>query len=357
MSYAERRAGKLTGWWYADAEFTQPNGAVLRLRKRFQRKGEADGYEAYVRATGQEPPGSTEAPAGSFRMAADAFLARNPAWGSRDNSARQRMAWVCDYMGTQDVKTITTPVLDKLVDKLLATPGRAGERRSNRTVNHYLNAVAVVLGFAHERGMITAVPKIPRLPNKGADREAVLSYDMEDAVCRWLETHKDPRCAFVVRVLTETGMRRAELWKLRPEQVGNETITLDAEQTKTGATRKVPVPVEMATQLRAMVAARSLPNADHVYRAFKEAVKACGGDPELCLHSLRHTRGTRLMEANVDVRIIAQLLGHKVLQTTMRYTHPNDDVLAEAAKKVHQLRGPQDEKGVVIDLGARKSVG
>jgi integrase len=159
----------------------------------------------------------------------------------------------------------------------------------------------------------------------------------------------------VVRVLVETGFRRGELWKLEPEQVGNETITLLEEQTKTDAARMVTVPADMATKLRAMIAAQALPKPDHVYNVFKEAVKARGGSPELTIHSLRHTRATRLIDAGVDALIVAQLLGHKSIQTTKRYVHSNVDTLAEAAKKVHQARGETTEKGVVVDFVPAKT--
>lgn len=48
-------------------------------------------------------------------------------------------------------------------------------------------------------------------------------------------------------------------------------------------------------------------------------------------HSFRHTFATRLMEANIPMKTIAKLLGHKQLQmTTDLYTHVLDDPLYEA---------------------------
>jgi integrase len=347
MSYPERRSGKLSGWWYADVEHVQPNGTHVRYRRRFKQKDQAEGYEAYVKATGQEPPGLAEAPAGSFREIAEQFKARNPDWGRKDASAVLRLEWVIEHLGAVDIKTVNTSRLDQMVDKLMRTPGRNGARLSNRTINRYLDGAAVVLRYASRRDLIR-MPEVPRLENKGNDRTETVSFDLEDAVCRWLEQHKDPRIAFVVRVFAETGMRRSELWKLAPEQVGNEALTLYKEQTKTGAARVVPLPSEMASKLRAMIAAGTLPQSYQVYRAFKEAAKACGASPELTLHSLRHTRVTRLIEAGVSDLLVAELVGHSSLQTTKRYAHPKHAALAEAANKVHQARGETTEKGTVV---------
>lgn len=46
-------------------------------------------------------------------------------------------------------------------------------------------------------------------------------------------------------------------------------------------------------------------------------------------HILRHTFATRLM-ATTSMRIVQQLLGHKNIQTTQIYTHPNDQDLKKA---------------------------
>lgn len=43
--------------------------------------------------------------------------------------------------------------------------------------------------------------------------------------------------------------------------------------------------------------------------------------PEFTWHSLRHTFASRLVMAGVDLRTVAELMGHKKIQMTMRYAH------------------------------------
>ncbi|MCK5607242.1 tyrosine-type recombinase/integrase [Candidatus Pacearchaeota archaeon] len=50
-------------------------------------------------------------------------------------------------------------------------------------------------------------------------------------------------------------------------------------------------------------------------------------------HMLRHTFATRLMR-QVNSRVVQELLGHKNIQTTQIYTHPNHDDLQDAIKRI-----------------------
>ena len=52
MPHAEKRDGKLTGFWYGEVDRRHKGGE--RFRRRFETKAKAEGYEAYVKATGEE---------------------------------------------------------------------------------------------------------------------------------------------------------------------------------------------------------------------------------------------------------------------------------------------------------------
>jgi integrase/recombinase XerD len=55
--------------------------------------------------------------------------------------------------------------------------------------------------------------------------------------------------------------------------------------------------------------------------AVKEAARRAGIIKEVCVHTLRHTFATHLLEDGLDILNVKELLGHQDIQTTLIYLH------------------------------------
>jgi len=89
--------------------------------------------------------------------------------------------------------------------------------------------------------------------------------------------------------------------------------------------------------------------------AFKAAARRAG-IPHFRWHDLRHTFGSRIMGAGVDVTILQKLMGHADIKTTMRYIHYSPAQKLAAMESI-SLNNPQNSPRVastdsdqVIDL-------
>ena len=68
-----------------------------------------------------------------------------------------------------------------------------------------------------------------------------------------------------------------------------------------------------------------------VKKSFSAACRKAG-ITDFRFHDLRHTFGTRLADAGVDVVKTKELMGHASIVTTMRYLHATDQVSAERSQ-------------------------
>ena len=72
-----------------------------------------------------------------------------------------------------------------------------------------------------------------------------------------------------------------------------------------------------------------------IARILDKISRECGIAIPVSPHALRHTFATHMLDAGADLRVVQELLGHKSLSTTQKYTHVSIDRLMEAYDKAH----------------------
>ncbi len=168
---------------------------------------------------------------------------------------------------------------------------------------------------------ITNPVTLTRKPKLNRSRDRRLD---DGEIAKIIENTESRELPIIIRLLTETAMRRGELSKLRWEQINLKTGVALLVDTKNGEDREIPLSSRAITALKSMprqIDGRVISmTPDAITRAFARAcVRAKVADARI--HDLRHEGVTRLFEAGFDVMAVASISGHKTLGQLKKYTH------------------------------------
>ena len=291
-----------------------------------------------VQATATAPAGQV-----SIATALDATI-RDRWLGTKGEVTATRNAKVwCDALGWDfPVANIgpehVTAVVDTMIEK----------GNSNATINRKINALGVMLGVAEDRGWRSKMKA--KLPYR-KEYEGRLRYFSDTEVDSLLQFHAHrPEFAALCGLGVETGMRISELLRLTKRDVNVSTNIIELQATKGNKRRSVPMTSEaryLATWLidynklthdhqKLFATPFGSSKVSYYIKAWKHSI-SLPEDDEACFHTLRHTCCTRLVQAGVSLPVVQNWMGHKNIETTMRYAHlaPND---LQAAVKLLEAR-------------------
>jgi integrase len=134
----------------------------------------------------------------------------------------------------------------------------------------------------------------------------------------------------IVITALNTGMRKGEILSLKWENVDLKRDIIYVLDTKNGEKREIPINRKLKETLSDI---KLNPKGPYVFckdyngapyqevkTGFANAMKMCKIE-NFRFHDLRHTFASHLVMAGIDLNTVRELLGHKSLAMTLRYSH------------------------------------
>lgn len=254
-------------------------------------------------------------------------------------------------LGDYELNMITPLVLQHFTMQLLKCGNLVtGRGLSTSSVNSIVTVVQNSLKSAYAAGQVDEYrgDKIKR--PKAVEKRVVCFSDTEQKkIENDVLSSKKPRLFGIVLCLY-TGLRIGELLALEWTDIdfergiicvnkcvhdkyeqGKLTRVLDSPKTFDSA-RLIPLPRQLKPSLRALrkravskYVVETLSGAPVFVRSYQRSFERClsrNDIPHRGFHALRHTFATRALECGMDVKTLAEILGHKNPTVTLnRYVH------------------------------------
>lgn len=241
--------------------------------------------------------------------------------------------YILPELAKKNIRFITSDDISRLHDKVTARPAPVA---ANRTLEQLRCMFNLAITWKY-------LPKEHDNPASGIVRNP------EAKRTRWLTSQEMARLAPVLDdlpvvprvfywLLIITGLRYSELLMLTWDDIelcpgGRITI----KDTKNNTSHDVPLPIA-ALDLLLLLPKSSpwvfpSPNGPGPFSRIDKTwqrIRGKIGLDDVTIHCFRHTTAAHLAIKGYSIKIIAELLNHKTLSTTMRYTHVGKDHIRAA---------------------------
>lgn len=218
---------------------------------------------------------------------------------------------------------------------------------SNATINRCISAISTVLNHCACDDLCAPPPKFKR---RKETEGRVLFFTKEDVnqMCHAsVDVFNRLDLAEIIQVAAFTGMRQGELLKLKTRDIDLSLNTIHVGGrpdvvTKAGNYRSIPIHERITTPLQNRLEDVS-PNVrvfddwtdkDQLLRAFNKVRRYVGLPEGYCFHTLRHSFATWHAEAGTPMRTLMALMGHKRIETTLRYAKVTNKASIEAMQAI-----------------------
>lgn len=266
----------------------------------------------------------------------------------RDSSRLQRLSWWSSHLAGVRLDELSDDEVHAGIESLaqrsasyfagqdvLGAPIYRSKHRplAPATVNRYLAALASVLTWAIKsritpRGFTHPCRTVHRRPENN-EKTRFLSDEERQRLLTACRQARWPKLYLLVLLAVTTGARKGELLALRWQDLDLDRALAYCQRTKNGDAKALPLVPAVVEELRRFVGSPSV----KVFASNRPTGKAFAFENQWRLalkaaklrnfrfHDLRHTCASMLAQNGATLLEIGDVLGHRQLQMTKRYSH------------------------------------
>jgi len=266
---------------------------------------------------------------------ADSFLnsyckPNKVSWFNDDTYLRQ----VLEFFGDVYLDEITPEMIENL------KAHRLNEGAKPATVNRILACLRTMLNKAIEWGKLKDTPmKKVKLFKEDNIRTRFLAKEELERLLDNCPIHLKNIVVFAIN----TGMRRGEILNLKWSNIDFRNKCIHVEKTKSKTPRVIPINSALErllinireNSISEYVFCYHKNKIDSVKTGFNSAMRKARIN-DFRFHDLRHTFASYLVMNGVDINTVKELLGHKKIEMTLRYSHLSQDHKLRAVETLGQ---------------------
>ncbi|TLU67338.1 site-specific integrase [Thalassotalea litorea] len=305
-----------------------------RVAKSFKKKTDAERYCARITLDNDFADGLTNYCLTSLTLS-DSIQTFLNQYQKKDPCVITRLNWWAKQIGHMPLGKITK----LLVKNTLAILLDSG--KSPATYNRYKANLSTLFEFIKDEYDLDVNParQVKQLAESKPKDEYLSKAELERLLSA-AKASKWDRLYLLVLMAVSTGCRRSELINLQWSNIDFKNATAYLNDTKNGDRRIVPLTTTIINELKLVRQVggfifqhprknQPFRNFDcHWYQLLKDS------NVSIRFHGLRHTTGSWLAMENTPLKAIAEILGHKTIQTTQRYVHHSTEHKAQEINRV-----------------------
>jgi integrase/recombinase XerD len=277
---------------------------------------------------------------------------------------RQELGGFIDWAADRGISRpaeVTKPIIERYQRFLYHSRKRNGSPLSFRTQNGRLVAIRCWFKWLSRKNHVLYNPAadidLPR-PEHRLPKHVLTAREAEQVINQAnVTTPLGIRDRAIMETFYSTGIRRAELVNLCPDDIDTERGTLTIRQGKGKKDRRVPIGdralawidryvVEVRpgllvgdrTDVLFLTPLGQPFTPDQMSNLVGNYVTAADIGKTGSCHLFRHTMATLMLENGADIRFVQAMLGHERLETTQIYTRVSIRKLKEVHEKTHPAR-------------------